>query len=184
MQFAEGDTVVHPHHGLAKVVGVSTRDIGNGPADYVHLEFESNGMTSTIPVASLEEIGIRPPVTAEEANVLLTILDEASEVPTEWSERSAATVSRIRSAELGQALMVIRDLSRHAARIDKPLTAAEKASLEGCLDTVTVELSLALEMSREDTRELILSKVRLPADSVSADDDNDPADNVSADSAV
>ena len=165
MRYGIGETVVHPHHGLVKVQGLVTREGADGPATYVELRSEANGMVIMVPEASLDEIGIRPPATTEEAETLLALLLEPSEVPMQWSERSAATVSRIRSAELDQAMMVIRDLSLHSARIDKPLTAAEKASLDGCLDTVSTELAIPLNMTPESVRELILSRLHIDADS-------------------
>ena len=141
-----------------------TRPGKDGPAEYVELFFEAKSMTIMVPMASMDEVGIRALPTKDEANAILAILEEPSDVPTEWSERSAATLSRMQSTELAQATMVIRDLTRHADRITKPLTAAEKNSLEACLNTVSAELSLALGMSESDTRDLILEKVRIDAD--------------------
>ena len=154
MGYQTGDTVVHPRHGVAKVQGTATR----GKDDYLELFFEPKSMTIMVPVASLDEVGIRGVVTKEEAEAILAILEEPSDVPRAWVERNAATLSRIQSTELAQASMVIRDLTRHADRADKPLSAAESASLNSCLDTVATELSLALDLSPEETRALILSK--------------------------
>ena len=155
MGYQTGDTVVHPRHGVAQVQGTATR----GKDDYLELFFPPKSMTIMVPVASLDEVGIRGVATKEEADAILEILAEPTDVPTAWVERNAATLSRIQSTELAQASMVIRDLTRHADRADKPLSAAENASLNACLDTVSMELSLTLGLTQEETRELILSKI-------------------------
>ena len=155
MGYQAGDTVVHPRHGVAKVTGTQTR----GKDAYLELFFEPKSMTIMVPVDSLDEVGIRGVVTKDEAEAILEILEEETDVPTAWVERNAATLSRIQSTELAQASMVIRDLTRHADRANKPLSAAENASLTTCLDTVSSELALAFDISQDEARALILSKI-------------------------
>jgi CarD family transcriptional regulator len=160
--------VVHPRHGVGTVRGTKTRTGRDGPADYVELFFAAKDLTIMVPVASLDEVGIRDLSTNAEAAAILAILEEPSEVSTAWSERSAATTARMKSSELAQATMVIRDLTRHAARLTKPLSAAESNALQQCLDMVSLELSLVLGLSQSDTRELILNKVGSNADTASS----------------
>ena len=161
MAFTTGDTVVHPRHGVAKVQGTPTRKGAKGSESYLELFFEGKGMTIMVPVDSLDDVGIRRVATKEEADVILALLEEDTDVPAAWAERNASTTSRIQSTELVQASMVIRDLTLHARRSEKPLSAAENASLQGCLETVCTELALTLDLSPEETRELVLQKVGL-----------------------
>ena len=159
MGFAPGDTVVHPRHGVATVQSTATRGSGDAARSYLELFFELKSLTIMVPVDSLDEVGIRLPASKEEADAILEILEEDADVSTVWAERNAATMSRVQSTELVQASMVIRDLTRHAQRTGKPLSPSENGTLETCLDAVALELSLALEMPVENTRELILDKV-------------------------
>ena len=164
MGYSSGDTVVHPRHGVAKVTGTSTRGTRDAKRDYIELLFELKGMTIMVPVDSIDEIGIRGIASAQEAKEILALLEEDSDVSTVWSERNADTLSRVKSTELPQAAMVIRDLTRHADRLTKPLSPAEATTLKTCLDMVTMELSLSLGMSEDETRDLILSKVGVKDD--------------------
>lgn len=164
MQFATGDTVVHPRHGIATVRGVEKRGKGKNATTYLQLYSDLKSLTIMVPVDSVEEVGIRPPAGKEEAEVILAILEEESEVSAVWAERNADTVARVQSTELGQASMVIRDLTRHAQRSGKRLSAAENTTLQSCLDTVSLELSLALELTQDETKDLLLSKVGVLAD--------------------
>jgi CarD family transcriptional regulator len=155
--FSAGDTVVHPRHGVAKVQGTPTRS----GEDYLELFFEAKDMTIMVPVDSMDEVGIRRVATRDEADAILQLLSQDTEVSSVWAERNAETSSRIQSTDLAQAAMVIRDLTLHAERLDKPLSAAENASLQACLQTVCSELALTLDLTPEQTRELVLAKVGL-----------------------
>lgn len=157
MAFSTGDTVVHPRHGVAKVTGTPTR----GDQSYLELLIEGKDMTIMVPVDSLDEVGIRRVTSKSEAEQILALLTEDTEVSAVWSERNAETSSRMQSTELEQAALVIRDLTLHSERTGKPLSTAENASLQSCLQTVTTELSLSLGMSVEETRALVLEKVGL-----------------------
>ena len=164
MGYTTGDILVHPRHGVGTVLDTPTRGKGKDATSYLQLFFEEKTLTIMVPLASVEEVGIRPPSTRDEADAILSLLEESSDVSEVWAERNAATVQRVQSTEIAQAAMVIRDITRHSQRIDKPLSAAERGTLEGCLDTVSLELSLALGMSQEDTRALILDKVGIKVD--------------------
>lgn len=157
MAYSTGDTVVHPRHGVAKVQGTPTRS----GETYLELLLERKGMTIMVPVDSLDEVGIRRVASKEEADDILALLEEDTEVPQAWAERNASTTSRIQSTDLAQAAMVIRDLTLHARRSEKPLSAAENASLQSCLETVCSELALTLDLTPEETRQLVLTKVGL-----------------------
>lgn len=158
MTYTKGDTVVHPQHGTATVVGMVTRDVGRGAEDYLQLYVETRSLKIMVPADAVRAVGIRELSTKEEADEILAILEEPSEVPEGWSERNLSTIARMKSHDLGQACMVVRDLSRHQRRVGKPLTLREKDVLEGCLDTVARELSLVLNMSEEGTKDLIMEK--------------------------
>ena len=166
MGYSEGDSVVHPRHGLGTVKGTVKRGTGKNAQSYLEIFFEEKTLTTMVPVDSLEEVGIRPPATPEEAEVILEVLGADSDVPEAWAERNASTLSRVKSTELVQASMVIRDLIRHRQRIEKPLSASETSTLDGCMATVSLELSVSLGLSQDEAKELILSKVGVPDESV------------------
>lgn len=156
MAYAMGDTVVHPRHGVATVQGIATRGAGKARTSFLELVFTSTSLKILVPVDSIDEVGIRQLPTKREAATILTVLAQASVVPETWSERAALTASRVRTTELAEASMVIRDLTRHARRSGKPLSSSENAVLQACLNRVSSELSLVLEITEDDARALIL----------------------------
>jgi CarD family transcriptional regulator len=158
MGFAPGDTVVHPQHGAAVVGPIRTKDLGHGPISYCELRVEASSLTILIPADSLDEVGVRPLSSRQDAEAILLLLASDADAPVVWSERNTITVDRMRSRELEQAALVVRDLLHHQRRIGKPLNTGEMASLRSCLTLLSNELSLSLGMSVEDTADLLLSR--------------------------
>ena len=162
MSFAQGDTVVHPQHGAATVERIVSRNGGAGPEEYIELQALSPHLTILIPARSLDEVGVRNLSTKNEAEATLDILRAPSDIPEEWSERNAFTIARMKSTDLHERAMVVRDLTRHAQRTGKPLNAGENRALDSCLDMVSRELALALGMSEEETRARIVEASLVP----------------------
>ena len=168
VSYSTGDTVVHPRHGVGTVKGTSKRGSGKSATTYLEVYFDLKELTIMVPLDSMDEIGIRPPSTPEQAKAILKVLTEDVDVPEVWAERNAETVSRVKSTDITEASRVVRDLTRHAQRSEKPLSQAERAMLDECLDTVSLELSHSLGLSQDETKELILAKVGVKADADSA----------------
>lgn len=163
MGHVAGQTVVHPKHGPATVQGVVRKDTGDGPEDYVELRLPSpSSLTILIPERSLQDVGVRSVSTRAQAEAVLAVLGEPSDVPETWAERNRVTVSRMGSGDLAQIAMVVRDLTRHAQRAGKSLSLGEGRTLDGCLDTLSDELSLALGLSRETTMALVVDSAVTP----------------------
>ncbi|MEY4565023.1 MAG: hypothetical protein RLZZ618_4300, partial [Pseudomonadota bacterium] len=61
-----GDPVVHSNHGIGRYVGLMTIDLGDGPSEFLHLEYADKA-TLYVPVAQLHLISRYTGVSAEEA---------------------------------------------------------------------------------------------------------------------
>lgn len=158
--YTTGDTVVHPQHGVATVRGIASRGLGANRTSFMELAFASSSLKVLVPMDAVREVGLRPLSTKREAAAVLAVLAQPSDVSEVWSERTASSTARVQSRELDQASMVIRDLTRHAQRSGKPLSSTENAVLHTCLNSVASELSLVLEISEDDARDLILEQAR------------------------
>ena len=51
-----GDPVVHIEHGIGRYLGLQSMDMGDGPTEFLHLEY-ANETTLYVPVAQLHLIG-------------------------------------------------------------------------------------------------------------------------------
>lgn len=163
ISYARGDTVVHPQHGAANVVGTVSKDVGRGPENYLELHVTATAMRILVPERSLQDVGVRDVSTRKQAEAILAVLQEPSDVSAVWSERNVTTATRMKSTDLEELAMVVRDLTRHAHRGEKPLTMGENRAVESCLDILAKELSLTLGISEQDTRALILEKCVIEA---------------------
>ncbi|MPZ72849.1 MAG: hypothetical protein GEU74_06390 [Nitriliruptorales bacterium] len=155
--YAPGDKLVHPQHGVGTVDGPPS--VASDGRTYVQLFFETASLKIMIPMDSLDEVGIRRLSSVEHAQTILATLEEPAEVSAQWSERNADTIARVKSTDLDQAALVVRDLTRYEQRAAKPLSAAERGALDRCRDTVAQELALVLDLSQEDIRALIDAKI-------------------------
>ncbi|WP_280155731.1 transcription-repair coupling factor [Piscinibacter sp. XHJ-5] len=61
-----GDPVVHANHGIGRYVGLMNIDLGDGPSEFLHLEYADKA-TLYVPVAQLHLISRYTGVSAEEA---------------------------------------------------------------------------------------------------------------------
>ncbi|WP_457335554.1 transcription-repair coupling factor [Rhizobacter sp. P5_C2] len=61
-----GDPVVHVNHGIGRYVGLMSIDLGEGPSEFLHLEYADKA-TLYVPVAQLHLISRYTGVSAEEA---------------------------------------------------------------------------------------------------------------------
>ncbi len=61
-----GDPVVHVNHGIGRYVGLMTIDLGDGPSEFLHLEYADKA-TLYVPVAQLHLISRYTGVSADEA---------------------------------------------------------------------------------------------------------------------
>ena len=89
-----GDPVVHAQHGIGRYVGLVNIDLGDGPSEFLHLEYADQA-TLYVPVAQLHLISRYTGVSAEEAP-----LHRLGSGQWEKAKRKAAEQVRDTAAEL------------------------------------------------------------------------------------
>ncbi|HVQ24426.1 MAG TPA: CarD family transcriptional regulator, partial [Planctomycetota bacterium] len=89
-----GDPVVHANHGIGRYVGLINLDLGDGPTEFLHLEYADKA-TLYVPVAQLHLISRYTGVSAEEAP-----LHRLGSGQWEKAKRRAAEQVRDSAAEL------------------------------------------------------------------------------------
>lgn len=137
-----GQTVVHPHHGAAKVDEFEERELNGEPAEYVVLRLSMNDLTLKIPHDACDDIGIRTVIDDDEVREVLDILGaEADTSNAHWSRRLKQNQRRLRSGEPKEVAQVVRDLS--AKQLEKGLSPAEKRLRDKARLMLTGELVAA-----------------------------------------
>jgi CarD family transcriptional regulator len=149
VKFKRGDTVIYPQHGACIVDGVKKEVVFGETRDYLILRTVINEMTLKVPVDKAEEVGVRPPVGAEELEDLVSVLSKPDpRVPSNWSRRFKNHQEKLKSGDVYQVAEVVRNLA--ARNRDAALSAAERTMYERARINLVSEIAPALRVSTEE----------------------------------
>ena len=149
MKFKKGDTVIYPQHGACIVVGTKKMTAFGETQEYLILKTVINEMTLSVPTAKAEEVGVRPPVDAEELKDLVEVLAKPDpRVPQNWSRRFKNHQEKLKSGDVYQVAEVVRNLA--ARNRDAALSAAERTMYERARINLVSEIAPALHVSNEE----------------------------------
>lgn len=152
-----GDHVVHPRHGVCKVVDEQQRTFDGRTIDYVVLEAENAstgpGDLQLMLPANDPELTLRPIMKESAADRLMEILgQEKQEGPmvgaANWRARAARAQSTIDSDNPEDLAHVVRDLARRAV---EHLTATEGRAQDRARALLVGEISAAKGWTAEET---------------------------------
>lgn len=147
MKLLVGDKAVHPAHGLGEVIAIEHREIGSMKGEFYILRILDNGMRVMVPVASAPQAGLRPVMSAKEADKVLATM-RAREVALDlhpWSRRFRAYTEMIKSGSPHEVAKVLRDMYR--LKFDKDLSFGERRLLDQAKSLLMKELAAAKGMT-------------------------------------
>ena len=117
--------------------------------EYLILRTIINEMTLSVPVSRAADVGVRPPVSPDELEDLVSVLSKADpRVPSNWSRRFKNHQEKLKSGDVYQVAEVVRNLALREQT--KGLSAGEKAMLVRARGILVSELSFALNVSEDD----------------------------------
>ncbi len=149
MTYKRGEVVIYPQHGACKVIGTKKMEFFGEKQDYLILQTVINEMTLKVPVDKTDEVGVRPPVSADELEDLVSVLAKPDpRVPSNWSRRFKNHQEKLKSGDVYQVAEVVRNLA--ARNRDASLSAAERTMYERARVNLISEISPALKVSAED----------------------------------
>ncbi|MEY3680421.1 MAG: hypothetical protein RL547_1034 [Actinomycetota bacterium] len=151
MKFKKGDTVIYPQHGACKVVATRKEDpFGSGkPIEYLILSTVIGEMMLKVPMAKVDDVGVRPPVSPDELADLVAVLSKADpRVPSNWSRRFKNHQEKLKSGDVYQVAEVVRNLA--ARNRDASLSAAERTMYERARVNLISEIAPALKVTTEE----------------------------------
>ena len=151
VKFKKGDTVIYPQHGACKVVATRKEDpFGSGkPLEYLILSTVIGEMMLKVPMAKVDDVGVRPPVSPDELADLVAVLSKADpRVPSNWSRRFKNHQEKLKSGDVYQVAEVVRNLA--ARNRDASLSAAERTMYERARVNLISEIAPALKVTTEE----------------------------------
>ena len=138
-----GDVLVHPHHGVGRVLSNQRRKLAAGERSYLEIEFVDRAMTIMLPCESTAALGLRSPATPAEALHIVAVLQAQPDgFPGNWTAREKHYRGRLKGAGVLELAAVVRDLAPRAARAH--LTAREQELHDRARRQLTAELAHAL----------------------------------------
>lgn len=155
--YAAGDHVVYPTHGVGRVLGIETQEISGITLDLIVIKFEKDRMTLRVPVEKAENSGLRKLSTRKVMDSALQTLKGRSRAKrTMWSRRAQEYEAKINSGDPVSIAEVVRDLHRSDDQPDQSYS--ERQMYQAALERLARELG-ALERIDEAAAQAKLEKM-------------------------
>ena len=141
--FSIGDLVVHPMHGAGVIDDVVRERVAGSTKEYYVFKMPMGGLVLKIPTENSQAIGIRPVITAEEADALLNAVSSIKpEHNANWNKRYQENLLRLKSGDLREVAQVIKGLMRRDTL--RGLSTGERKMLHSAKQIMISELVLVL----------------------------------------
>jgi len=158
LSFDVGDRVVYPHHGAAVIVKREKRKVEGKSIEYLVLQMAHGELTLRVPVENADDVGMRPPIGAEEVEDLFELLGKKDiREPANWSRRFKNHQEKLKSGDVYQVAEVVRNLALRDQ--SKGLSAGEKSMFVKARSVLVSELSFGLDVSEEDALSQVEAKL-------------------------
>ena len=98
-----GDKVVHPMHGAGVIDSIVQKKVAGQLQDYYLLKLSVGSMTVMIPTGNTQEIGVRPVVSDQEAENLISAMEHIEvDMTQNWNRRYRENMVRLKSSCSGR----------------------------------------------------------------------------------
>lgn len=155
MRFAEGQTIVHPHHGPATVRAIKTKSLRNAQCSYLLLEVHDTDLTIGVPLDGADTVGLRPVLDADGLEKLFEVLRGPSQPEeNQWSRRFKDNQERLRTGDIYVIAGLVRDLSRRL-EAKGTMSHAEKEMLRYARKPLVTEIGLAMGIEDEEAEQVL-----------------------------
>ena len=150
--------VVYPIQGVGTIQSIEKKMFKNNEILYYIIYFEVSDMTVMVPVDKAETIGIRPIVPSEESEKALVIVSEPDEpLTTDWKMRYQMNLDLLKKGEISDISIVVRSLY-HRSKL-KELPILERKLFDNAIKLLIDEISYSLDISKDESEQLIFSKL-------------------------
>lgn len=152
LEFAEGDFVVYPTHGVGQVTGIESIEIADEKLKLFVISFERERMTLKVPTTKVTESGLRKLSNRKVIdNALKTLKGRVRVKRTMWSRRAQEYEAKINSGDPIQIAEVVRDLHRNEDQPDQSYS--ERQMYQAALDRFSRELAAVESTEPEEAVE-------------------------------
>ena len=137
-----GDKVVHPMHGAGVIDSIVLKKVAGQLQDYYLLKLSVGSMTVMIPTGNTQEIGVRPVVSDQEAENLISAMEHIEvDMTQNWNRRYRENMVRLKSGDLLEVARVVKGLLLREEQ--RGLSNGERKMLHTAKQILISELVLA-----------------------------------------
>ena len=148
MGFKIGDKVIYPNHGLGIVEKVEEKTILGTTCGFFHLRILSNETTVLVPVANVDNVGLRRAITDEEVERLFQLLGDGKiDNHQNWKGRFKDNSDKMRTGSIYDMADVLKSLTFLAK--SKSLSFREKRMLDRAKSLIISEISEVMQTTQQ-----------------------------------
>jgi CarD family transcriptional regulator len=141
--FQVGDKVIYPNHGLGIVERIEEKTILGTTCGFFHLRIVSNDTTVLVPVANVENVGLRKAISDEEVDRLFAQLSDGKiDNHQNWKGRFKDNSDKMRTGSIYDMADVLKSLTFLSR--SKSLSFREKRMLDRAKALIVSEVSEVL----------------------------------------
>ena len=157
--FAAGDFVVYPTHGVGKVERIATEEIAGHTLELIHITFDENRMTLRVPTNKARTAGLRKLASRKQFDDVLAVLKGRARIKrTMWSRRAQEYEAKINSGDPSAIAEVVRDLHRNAGQPDQSFS--ERQIYESALDRLAAEYGAMEQVDKATATERLIAHLK------------------------
>jgi len=146
--FKIGDKVIYPNHGLGIVEKVEEKTILGTTCGFFHLRILSNETTVLVPVANVDNVGLRRAITDEEVERLFQLLGDGKiDNHQNWKGRFKDNSDKMRTGSIYDMADVLKSLTFLAK--SKSLSFREKRMLDRAKSLIISEISEVMQTTQQ-----------------------------------
>jgi CarD family transcriptional regulator len=154
VSFQVGDKVIYPNHGLGVVEKVEEKTILGTTCGFFHLRILSNDTTVLVPVANVDNVGLRRAIDDDEVERLFGKLGDGKiDNHTNWKGRFKDNSDKMRSGSIADMADVLKSLTFLAK--SKSLSFREKRMLDRAKSLIVSEVSEVMNVTALEIEERV-----------------------------
>ena len=149
-----GDKIVYPMHGAGVIESIEEKEILGNKQKYYIMKMPIGDMKVMIPMASVEEIGIRQVIDQKQAEGVIQIFQcDKTDMSSNWNKRYRENMVKIKSGNIFEVANVVKNLMCRDK--EKGLSTGERKMLNSAKQILISELVLAKDMQQEEVEGLL-----------------------------
>jgi CarD family transcriptional regulator len=144
--FQVGDKVIYPNHGLGVVEKIEEKTILGTTCGFFHLRIISNETTVLVPVANVDNVGLRRAITDEEVERLFHLIGDGKiDNHANWKGRFKDNSDKMRTGSIYDMADVLKSLTFLSK--SKSLSFREKRMLDRAKSLIVSEVSEVMRVT-------------------------------------